>query len=134
MSQRLAGVRDAHVGMAHVAVFDRRFEMRRRLCDMRILVAGVLGLRVHQRFARMMREAAGVACLAMGDGFLRMGDRLIEMVIGIADQGVNGVADGVFGVRDLRRREGDESSGKDKGQRATGHVRSPVKRMIAWLN
>ena len=61
MSQRLAGVRDAHVGMAHVAVFDRRFEMRSRLCDMRILVAGVLGLRVHQRFARMTYEAAGVA-------------------------------------------------------------------------
>ena len=116
MSQRLAGVRNARAGMAHVAVFDRRLEMRRRFCDMRILVAGVLGLRVHQRFARMMCEAAGMARLAMGDGFLRMRDGLIEMVIGIADKGVNGMADGVFGARELRRREGEESSSKDKGQ------------------
>ena len=46
MGQGLFSMGRGFVGMAVVAVLDRRLEMRGRLGDMRILIAGVLSLRI----------------------------------------------------------------------------------------
>lgn len=111
MGQGFAGVCRRRARVTHVAMFNRRLKVRDSLGDMRVVIAGILGLGVDQRFFGVMGDAVSVASLTMGDGFLRMRDRLPEVIIGIAEDRVDSVADRVFGPCDLRRRKPKDCGG-----------------------